>query len=154
MTEGSPISGNFHMCDDSTWHVVKNLRNALYIIYIHSWPGTSEAARWRKKQKQNPGGSVPSWELDRVHTSSKLGMQESSKMHNKFCFECNLLLWHLTLFSSFLEVQTSSCLFRTTGLLDELTGPWLCLTLLPFFTSLRQLGMLWTLIQFCSALID
>ena len=57
-------------------------------------PGTSEAARWRKKQKQNPWGSVPCLGIEqRVHTSSNLGMQESSNVHF-FLFESTIMTLH------------------------------------------------------------
>lgn len=107
-------------------------------------PGTSEAARWRKKQKQNPWGSVPCWELNRGFI--QVPILGCRNLPMCIFLNCKVPLWHLTLVSSFLEVQTSSCIFRTTGLLN---AEWSTALPDPFtFASLRQLGMLWTLIQF------
>ena len=125
------------------WHFVNNFRNA-------AWHFTSTSARnfrsssMKKETKTEPLRISALLGIEqRVHTSSNLGMQESSNVH---FLNCKVPLWHLTLVSSFLEVQTSSCIFRTTGLLN---AEWSTALPDPFtFASLRQLGMLWTLIQF------
>lgn len=106
-------------------------------------PGTSEAARWRKKQKQNPWGSVPCLGIEqRVHTSSNLGMQESSSVH------------FFKLQSTIMTLDTRFIFSWGTNIELHLSHNWPVECWMvhgfdPFtFASLRQLGMLWTLIQF------